>query len=359
MIGPFEIMVVNLAIFFGHYIIISTALNFQYGNAGIPNMSSNISVACGAYVVSSIVLKITMCIGSAVGLELKPDWVWDNPYNIHLINSYLESAPLLGFSLFILSIAMALLFGSMLGWGLSLISGKLRGVQLMIIFFVIPEAANLIVANNKFIAGGAQGAFIPNFLTWYQGEQMLIVALVTLLVGLISYFVIRKMLKSPFGRLMKATRENEWTVVSIGKSAIAIRRNVMAFGSGMMAVTGVLLSIYFSFVQYQFYSRVSYTIWPWLMITLGGLGNDAGSFIGVLICVSIIRILSMIHNHLLPLALEMNFVRILSYMEDMVLGSLLILFFILRPNGLIPERSSRISGINYKDIIANEEKNMK
>ncbi|MGQ9680161.1 MAG: branched-chain amino acid ABC transporter permease [Candidatus Bathyarchaeia archaeon] len=346
---------VNLAIFFGHYIIISTALNFQYGNAGIPNMSSNISVACGAYVVSSVALKITMWIGGMAGLELKPDWVWDNPYNVHLINSYLKSAPLLGFSLFILSIAMALIFGSLLGWALSLISGRLRGSQLMILFFVIPEAANLIVANNSFIAGGTQGAFIPNFLTWYQGEQILIVALVTLIVGLICYFVIRKMLKSPFGRLMKATRENEWTVASAGKNVMAIRRNVMAFGSGMMAVTGVLLSIYFSFVQYQFYSRVSYTIWPWLMITLGGLGNDTGSFIGVLLCVSILRIISLIHNQLLPFAFETNLIRILSYMEDMILGLLLIIFFILRPNGLVPERPSRIPGIDYKRII-NEEK---
>ena len=63
----------------------------------------------------------------------------------------------------------------------------------------------------------------------------------------------------------------------------------MMFGSGMMAVAGVLLSFYYSFVQYQFYDRVTYTFWPWLMITIGGLGNNAGAFLGTIICVSTLK----------------------------------------------------------------------
>jgi hypothetical protein len=46
MLLPYQIMLVDLAIFFGQYVIVAAALNFQYGNAGIPNMSNHISVAC-------------------------------------------------------------------------------------------------------------------------------------------------------------------------------------------------------------------------------------------------------------------------------------------------------------------------
>ena len=355
MIGPLEIAVVNLAIFFGHYIIIATSLNFQYGNAGIPNMSTNISVACGAYVVSSVVLRICMWIGALAGFSLRPNWVWDNPYNVKMINSLLESSPMLGLSLFLLSIALALLFGSILGWGLSLISGRLRTTQLMILLFIVPEAASLIVANNSVIAGGAQGAFIPNFLTWYQGEQVLIVAVVTLSVGFLCYFVIRNMMNSPFGRLIRATRENELTVACVGKNTAAIRRNVMIFGSGMMSVTGVLLSIYFSFVQYQFYSRVDYTIWPWLMVTIGGLGNNAGAFIGVLVCVGILRSIASLQGLILLVAMTTNLTSILPHLENMLLGALLLLFFALRPRGFVPEKLLRIPGIDYRGIIKGEE----
>jgi ABC-type branched-subunit amino acid transport system permease subunit len=55
MLSTYQIMLINPAIFFSQYVTVATALNFQYGNAGIPNMSNHISVAYGAYVVSSVI----------------------------------------------------------------------------------------------------------------------------------------------------------------------------------------------------------------------------------------------------------------------------------------------------------------
>ena len=57
MLIQWQIIVINTAIFFGHYIIISSALNFQFGNGGIPNMSSNVSVAVGAFLIVFIIYK--------------------------------------------------------------------------------------------------------------------------------------------------------------------------------------------------------------------------------------------------------------------------------------------------------------
>jgi ABC-type branched-subunit amino acid transport system permease subunit len=48
MLSQWQIIVINTAIFFGHYVIISSALNFHFRNGGIPNMSSNVSDAVGA-----------------------------------------------------------------------------------------------------------------------------------------------------------------------------------------------------------------------------------------------------------------------------------------------------------------------
>ena len=93
MLGSLQIILVNIAIFFGQYLIVATALNFQYGNAGIPNMSNNISVACGAYVVSSVALKISMIVTGYLGLTFRPDWVYDNPYNVTILNTFLKSNP--------------------------------------------------------------------------------------------------------------------------------------------------------------------------------------------------------------------------------------------------------------------------
>jgi ABC-type branched-subunit amino acid transport system permease subunit len=49
---------IDVVMFFGLYVTIAMALNFQYGNAGVPNMGSAVSVAFGAYVVSGIVLRV-------------------------------------------------------------------------------------------------------------------------------------------------------------------------------------------------------------------------------------------------------------------------------------------------------------
>jgi branched-chain amino acid transport system permease protein len=350
-----SILLVNFVIYFGQYVVISTALNLQFGNAGIPNMSSNVSVACGAYVVSSVVIRICMWIGGAAGLTFKPDWVYDNPYNVSMITKFLESQPILSLSIFVLSLALAFVFGSGLGWLLGSLGGRLRATRLMILLLIISDAGGLIAANNEFVAGGTLGAFIPNFFAWYKGEHMIIIALVILIVGMVSYLITRTMMNSPFGRLMRAVRENEVTLESTGKDVEQVRRQVMMFGSGMMSVAGVLISFYYSFVQYQFYDRVTYTFWPWLMITIGGLGNNAGAFLGTVICVSTLKGINIIHQMVAPGLIGTQWVRLIGYFEDIALGSLLLFFLIFKPRGLIPEKRLNITGINYDGII-NEKK---
>jgi branched-chain amino acid transport system permease protein len=344
----------NIAIFFGHYVIVASALNFQYGSAGIPNMSNNISVACGAYVVSSLVIRVSMWVLGYLGLTFRPDWVYDNPYNTMAITAFSRSHPFLSLSFYLFSLGLALVIGSLLGGFIASISGKLRSTYLMIFLFVISDAGGLIAANNTWIAGGTIGSFVPNFLSWYPGENMLIVALTTIVIGIFCYFIIRTMQNSPFGRLMKAVRENEWTVMSVAKNVTKIRREVMMFSSGMMAVTGVLLAFYYNFVQYQIYDRNTYTFWPWLMIAIGGTGNNAGALLGVIVGVALLKGIS-IFNLLFGRAIaETGRATLFLTLENMALAVLLIFFITYKPRGLIPERLHHIRGIDYKGIIMGE-----
>jgi branched-chain amino acid transport system permease protein len=335
-------------------VIVATALNFQYGNAGIPNMSNNISVATGAYVVSSVVLKICMWIAGYAGLNLRPDWVYDNPRNVTALTAFFKTNPYLSLSLFLMSIALALIIGSLMGWVIASLSGGLRTSLLMIFLYVISDAGSVIVANNTFIAGGTMGAFVPNFLAWYNGENMLILSLSTLIVGLFCYFIIRTMQNSPFGRLMRATRENEWTVLSTGKNVVDIRRKVMMFSSGMMAVTGVLIAFYYNFVQYQMFTRNDFTFWPWLMVIIGGAGNNAGTMMGVIVGIGLIKGLSLVNMVYGDLIAATRQTALIGFLENMMLGALLLLVMAYKPRGLIPEKKLFIPGINYQGIISEE-----
>lgn len=354
MLTPLQIVLVNLAIFFGQFVIVATALNFQYGNAGIPNMSNNISVATGAYVVSSVVLKICMWIAGYAGVALRPDWVYDNPYNVTAITALLRENPFLSLALFLMSIALALVIGSLTGWVIAALSGGLRSSLLMVFLYVISGAGKIIAANNPFIAGGTMGAFVPNFLSWYPGENMLVLALSTLIVGLVCYFIIRTMQNSPFGRLMRATRENEWTVLSTGKDITRIRRNVMMFSSGMMAITGVLIAFNFNFVQYQMFTRIDYTFWPWLMVIIGGAGNNAGTLMGVIVGVGLIKSISIINMVFGDVIAASRQTALIGFLENMVLGALLIIVMAFKPRGLIPEKKLFIPGIDYEGLIREE-----
>lgn len=355
MLHPVQILLINAAIFFGHYVIVSTALNFQFGNAGIPNMSSNVSVAIGAYTVSAVIIRICMWIGEQMGLLFKPDWVYDNPYNARLITGLFQQKPLLGVGIFVLSLALAFILGSATGWFIGLVSGRLRSTRLMILLIIISGAVSNIAANNEGIAGGTLGAFIPNPFIWYKGEQMIILALFILIVGLVSFFIMRAMMNSPFGRLMRAVRENEVSLESTGKDVTKVRRDVMMFGSGIMALSGVLLSYYYSFVQHTMYDRVSYTFWPWLMITIGGLGNNAGAYLGTLVCVSIIKGLNVSKQILGPFLVGTPWLKLVGYFEEIILSTLLLVFLIFKPGGLVPEKTLMIKGVNYRKIIRGEE----
>jgi len=343
-----QIAVIHFAIYFGNYFIIATTLNFQYGNAGIPNMSINLSVACGAYVITSIVTRICMWLLGMVGVAFKLNWVYDNPYNVSVISGFLETSPLLGFSLFMLSLALALVFGNLLGWVLASISGKMRATTLMVLLYVVAQAGDVIVANQSWIAGGTHQAFIPNFLSWYPGDDFLILAVTTMLVGLLCYFVIRAIQNSPFGRLTRAVRDNEWTVMSMGKDVGKIRRGVMAFSSGMLAVTGVLLAMYYRFVEHRMFDQVSYTIWPWLMITMGGTGNNAGSLVGVIVCVGILKTISTFNLFYGGVIASSGKAGLFITFEEMALSVILLAFLIYKPYGLIPEKRLRITGIDYR-----------
>lgn len=355
MLNPVQIILINIAVFFGHYVIIAAALNFQFGNAGIPNMSSNVSVALGSFTVSAIVIRVSMWVANRAGVIFRPNWVYDNPHNVNLLNSYFVNKPILSVSLFLFSLSLALILGCLLGLVLGKLSGRLRATRLMIFLIIISDATSVIAANTEEIAGGTLGAFIPNFFAWYSGEQMVIIALAIILVGFFAYIVINIMVNSPFGRLMRSVRDNEVTLHSTGKNVAELRSSIMMFGSGIMALSGVLLAYYYSFVQYNMYSKVDYTFWPWLMITIGGLGSNGGSYLGALTCVSIIKGLNLSKQTIAPYLIGTSWLRLIAYFEEIILGSLLLLFLIFKPRGIIPEKNLVIKGIDYIGIVTGKE----
>jgi len=350
-------LIVDIAMYFGLLVIVAMALNFQYGNAGVPNMGSAVQVIVGAFTVSGITTRVAFLVVQMAGVQLLPygsdyDWVYNNEVNVHVLtNPFIEKNPLFGIALLLFSISLAIVLGAVIGWLISLPAIRLRATFLMIVLITMADTSQIFGRNIPKISGGTLGSFIPNVFAWYPGDRGVITAVITLAIGLISFFIFKTMLNSPYGRLMRSIRENEVTVGSVGKNVVGIRRNILMFASGITAIAGVLNAFYFSYVVEAAYQRAWWTYWPWLMLILGGPGNNAGTFLGCALIVGMRRVIIAY-----KWSLEEFFFFPIPWLEDILLGLLLIAIMIFRPSGIIPEKLLYIPGVNYRQLVKEEAK---
>ena len=347
-------LIVDIAMYFGLFVIVAMALNFQYGNAGIPNMGCAVQVIIGGFTVSAITTRLIFTLAGNAGVEILPwtsdyDWVYNSPANVNIVNSWLSGKPLFCISMLLFTIAINLVLGAVIGWLISLPAIRLRATYLMIVLITMADASQIFGRNITWISGGTLGLFIPDIFKWYSGDRTIVMAIITLLIGLISFFIFRTMLNSPYGRLMRAIRENEVTVGSVGKNVTGIRRNILMFASGITAISGALIGFYFSYVVEANYQRALWTYWPWLMLILGGPGNNAGTFLGCALVTALRRII-IVNKWFLQ---EVFFFPI-AYFEQILLGVLLVAVIIFRPNGIIPEKLLYIPGVNYRRLVDEE-----
>lgn len=349
--GTLPRMLIDICMFFGLFVIVAMALNFQYGNAGVPNLGSAMSVAFGGYMVTGIIVRVLYMAATAGGAVLLPwndnwGWLYNNYANTNTVNLFMVDNPMLGISVFLLSIALGFIFGWFMGYIVSLPAIKLGSTYLMITLITMADIVQLVGINFVPLSGTTLGTWVPDPFEFYAGDRSLVLSLVTMIFGLICYLVLRTMLNSPYGRLMRAVRENDTTVSSVGKNVTGIRRNVLMFASGITAVTGVLVCWYYAFGVGQSYARATWTYWPWLMLMLGGPGNNAGTFVGAALVIFMRRLI-VVYKFQLDKYIWFPMV----FFENILLGILLIVTMVFRPDGLIPEKLLRIPGINYRRLV--------
>jgi ABC-type branched-subunit amino acid transport system permease subunit len=88
-------LIVDIAMYFGLFVIVAMALNFQYGNAGIPNMGCAVQVIMGGFTVSAITTRLIFTLVENAGVEILPwksdyDWVYNSPPNVDIVNGWLS-----------------------------------------------------------------------------------------------------------------------------------------------------------------------------------------------------------------------------------------------------------------------------
>ncbi|HEY66362.1 MAG TPA: branched-chain amino acid ABC transporter permease [Caldilineae bacterium] len=336
-------ILLDVSIWFVLYLIVTVSLNLQYGYTGIPNFGVAFAVAGGAYVTGTLAGRIARLYYN-VGTDL--DFVADSARIMNMVNDRLATDPLAGIALFLIIVVIALLINAFLGFLVSYPSIRVREIYLMMVLIAVAEGIRIVGTNYYPLVGGTTWVQVPNVFAWMGSAQTVAVPLLFMGIALSVYLFVHLIVQAPFGRLIRAVRENEIVVESLGKDVVKIKALVFALGSAIASLSGVLYAFYSHAVMATAFQRSDWTFWPWLMLMLGGKGNNKGALVGSFVFVIIRRII-MIFKYEIREVIPVEPI----WIELLLMSSFLILIMIYRPEGLIPEEPIRVRGLRYKDVI--------
>jgi len=156
----------------------------------------------------------------------------------------------------------------------------------------------------------------------------------TLVLLALTYAVVEWITRSPYGRVLKAIREDDHVALALGKNVRSVRMRAMAIGGAIGGLAGAMFAHYNAFIQPNYFLPLE-TFLIWAMLLLGGKGNHLGAIVGTVV-------IELLYNSTRFLK---DFIDIdqgvLSSARMVVIGILIILVVLYMPNGLVPEKRRR------------------
>jgi len=233
--------------------------------------------------------------------------------------------------------------GSLLVSGLAaLIVGvptlRLRHDYLAISTFGIAIVIQLVALNFQPLTGGALGLnFIPRPLHGLFGDplayNLFYLAVVAAIVAL-AYWALERLVRGPWGRALRAIREEEAAAAALGKNPTAFRLQAFVLGSMLMGLAGGLYASFFGFIApTDFVPIVTFQLWT--MLIVGGAGNNRGALIGAFVVWGLWSGSGALLHELLPATLQVRG----ATLQIVLIGVMLALILLFRPRGLIGEEA--------------------
>src|SRR5713226_5368431 len=324
-----------LATFFGISALMALSLNLEYGVAGVPNFGQALFVSIGAYTAGFTYTRLLPWLGGRAGIDPCGDTLTKA---LQLRTELTTLFPTVGFLNFGLTVLIALVAGGLVGYLVSFVALRVweewyLGLVLLVgsevVRIVVQGYAPLICGNNG-VSGIAQPFVWVQSATW---SAALFAGLALLLAGAV-YIYCERLVRSPYGRLLKAMRENDRVVLGLGKPVPRLRAQVMAIGSAIAALAGVLFAVNLGFVSTNDYV-VGLTLDVWVMVVLGGVGNNRGALLGALIVTMLNRLTASVAIALNAIGSRFEF----NYVRYILFAVILLVMLRFRRQGLLPEQA--------------------
>lgn len=297
---------VTVALIYG---IATLGLNLQWGSAGLFNVGLAGFVAVGAYVSA---------------------WITAAPVDTHW-GGFALPIPLGWLAAMAASALAAFIVGAT--------TLRLRADYLAITTFGAAISLELVALNAESITGGPFGiAFIPRPFASLSGSplgfgaaNMAIAVAVTAAV----FVGLERLTRSPWGRVLRALREDETAAASLGKSPDRFRLQAFVIGAALMGLSGAMQAQFFGFIAPDNYLPVL-TFQIWVMLVLGGSGNNKGALLGAVVVWGVWTASGSLFNALLTPEWQSRGAALRVVGIGVVLAGVLL----WRPRGLLGEKAT-------------------
>ena len=232
---------------------------------------------------------------------------------------------------FILAAVMA----ALAAWPIGLVALKLRDDYFAIVTLGFGEVVRLVASSEQWLTNGVQGipGIPPLFAGWLSGSAQLAAGLAALVVvNVAAALAMRRLVRSPFGRIIGAIRDNEEAVRALGKNPAGFKVQVLMLGAALAGVAGAFYAHVIGYiVPDQFIPLVTFQVW--MAIIMGGVGRVSGALAGTVILVTILEGSRFLRDAL-PFISD---VQMASFRLGAI-GLALVLFTLYRPQGLLGAR---------------------
>jgi len=311
-LGGILAYLVSLAIMAGIYGVFCLGLNIQWGYTGLFNIGIAGFFCIGAYV-------------SAMITTPEPTGIY-----AHYVHQ------LFGLDMpFICGLLGAALVCGLVAFLIGIPTLRLREDYLAIATLGIAETFRLIFNNEHWLANGPRGLMgLPQPLQEivdprnYNYIYLGVIAIILIMI----YLLIERAIRSPWGRVLRAIREDEVSAAMSGKNIFAFKMQSLVFGAMVMGVGGALYAHYTKAISPDVFTPLYGTFIIWVMLIAGGSGNNKGAVLGAFVIWGI-WVGTKFMTDLLPYTLKAR----APYIRFLLIGILLEVILLYRPQGLLGE----------------------
>lgn len=293
-----ESYLVAMLVFAGLYALMALGLNVIWGLAGMVNLGLVGFFGLGAYASALLTTKL----------------LWPMP----------------------MGWAAGALVAAGAGAMMAVIVARLRGDYLAIVTLGFAEVIRLVASNEIWLTNGTDGiSGIPG--PWRgvvtpQQFNLIFLAIVWTAVA-VAFFLCARLSHSPFGRVLRAVREDEDVAAVAGKPVLWFKVRAFCLGAAVVGFAGALYAHYNAYIAPDGFAPLL-TIYIVLALTAGGVGAMRGAILGALVVLLLLegtRFLAAMIPGVTPVQK--------AALRESIIALSLILLLRFRPQGLIPERT--------------------